>query len=185
MYIRLFFIFLFLFTGCSVKQLTVKENSIKVERLKRLIENLSPTVNSKEALDVARNSVAYSFELSKKYEAVSFPWLQNTLVNMGIKKRGLCYEWTEDLLKYLVKRGYKTIRFHAIGANIGYLNEHNALSISSAKSEIFNSIGSSILLDAWRNSGNLYFSRVNEDKKYEWSERFNLYGVLPHKSGKE
>jgi len=180
MYIRVFFILLFLFTGCSVKQLTIEEKSIKVERLKMLIENLSPSINSKEALDLARGSIYYSLELSQKYEAVSSPWWQNTLVNMGIKKRGLCYEWTEDLLRYLVNKRYKSLEIHTVGANIGHLNEHNALTVTA----IGDSIQRGILLDAWRGSGNLFFIKILDDKKYEWSERFNLYGLLPSRDGK-
>ena len=180
MFIRFFLIFLFLFTGCSVKKLTIVEKNIKVERLKILIEDLSSTVNSKEALDLARSSINYSFELSKKYDAVSFPWWQNTLVNMGIKKRGLCHEWTEDLLKFLVKKKYENLELHTIGANIGHLNEHNALCVTAKGG----SIEKSILLDAWRGSGNLFFIKTTDDKKYEWSERFNLYGLLPPRDGK-
>jgi len=31
-----------------------------------------------------------------------------------------------------------------------------------------------ILLDAWRNSGNLFFIKIEEDKKYVWEERFYI-----------
>ncbi len=174
MFIRLF-LFSFVFLACSVKQPSASVINKKVEELQSLIVGLSPKVNRNEALNLSRNSIEYSFELSKKYDVISFPWLQNSLVNIGLKERGLCYEWTEDLLTYLVKKNYQSLSFYAVGANIGYMNEHNALSVS-AKGE---GIEHSILLDAWRNSGNLYFKKIREDKKYEWRERKGLYGVLP------
>ena len=99
---------------------------------------------------------------------VSPPYFQNALVNFGIKKRGLCYHWATDLLTFLLKRDYKRLFLHRVGANIGKLNEHNALSVSAHPK----GIEGSILLDAWRNSGNLYFIKIENDKKYEWHERF-------------
>jgi len=177
MYNLVLFISLFLFLGCSVKQPLKEEVTLEVQSLKIMVMNLSPSIQEKEADDLAKGSINYSYQLAKEYDAITLPWWQNSLVNMGLKKRGLCHQWTEDLLKFLVKKNYKTLEFHAIGANIGYFNEHNSLSVS-AKGE---SVKKSIILDAWRNSGKLYFSKINEDNDYEWKERFNLYGILPPK----
>jgi len=173
MLVRLF-LFSFVFLACAVKQPSVNSINKKVDRLQDLIVSLSPKISKKEALSLSQNSINYSFQLAKEYQTISSPWIQNTLVNIGIKKRGLCHEWAEDLLRYLVKRNYKTLKFYTIGANIGYLNEHNALSVS-AKGE---GIKKSIVLDAWRNAGNLYFKKIREDKKYDWKERRGIYGVL-------
>ena len=173
-------LFSFVFLACSARQPSINVINKNVNKLNSLIVGLSPTVSKNEAFDFSNSSINYSLKLSKEYQAISSPWVQNTLVNVGLKKRGLCHEWAEDLLKYLVKRNYRTLSFHAVGANIGYMNEHNALSVS-AKGE---GIEKSILLDAWRNAGDLYFKKIREDKKYEWKERKGLYGVLPLKSGK-
>ena len=180
MLIRLL-LFSFVFLACSVKQPSLEVINKRVNELESLIVGLSPRVSRNEALNLSRSSIDYSLHLSQQYKAISSPWIQNSLVNMGLKERGLCYEWTEDLLKHLVQKDYKTLDFHTVGANIGYLNEHNAFSVS-AKGE---SIEKSIVLDAWRNSGNLYFKKIREDEKYEWKERRGLYGVLPPKGGKE
>jgi len=170
MLIRLFFIS-FVFLACSVKHPSPHILNKNVVELQGLLLGLSPKVSRDEALNLSKSSINYSLELSKKYKAISSPWIQNALVNIGLKERGLCYEWSEDLLKHLVKKNYRTLAFHAIGANIGYLNEHNALSVS-AKGE---GIENSIVLDAWRNSGNLYFKKLREDKKYRWKERKEVY----------
>jgi len=176
---QLFSLFLFvsLFFGCSVKLPTLQEKQSEAERLSHLLVSLSRDIDRSEAKDLAKSSIDYSYELSHRYKVIASPWLQNTLVNMGIKKRGLCYEWAEDLLKFLVKKNYQTFTFHTVTANEAYMNEHNALSVSKRGG----SIAESIVLDAWRNSGKLYFTELKKDAKYEWKERRGLYGILPPK----
>ncbi len=163
--------------GCAVKTPPLKERQAKVVSLKNMLLHLGSKVDVYEAEDLAKSSIDYSYLLAKKYKAIDSPWLQNSLVNIGLKKRGLCYEWAEDLLRYLVKKNYKTLEFHAVGANIGYLNEHNALCVSLKGKGINNSV----LLDAWRNSGDLYFKKIREDKKYKWKERKCLYKAFTTK----
>ncbi|CAA6816596.1 MAG: Unknown protein [uncultured Sulfurovum sp.] len=165
----------FIFLGCSVKELSIQQSDQKVRELETLLITLSPKISRVEARSLARNSILYSQKLTKKYEAIAAPWIQNTLVNIGIKKRGLCYEWGEDLVAYLLRKNYKTLAFHSIGANVGYLNEHSALSVSARGEGVHNSI----VLDAWRGSGDLYFKKINEDMEYEWKERAGLYRSLP------
>lgn len=174
------FLFSFIFLACSVKHPSPNVINKNVSELQGLFLGLSPNISRSEALNLSENSINYSLELSQKYKAISSPWIQNTLVNIGLKERGLCYEWAEDLLKYLMKKNYRTLEFYAIGANIGDLSEHNALAVSARGDGLENSI----VLDAWRNAGNLYFKKIREDKKYEWKDRKSLYGVLPLKSGK-
>ncbi len=164
-----------LFLGCAVKELTVNYRQDKIYRLENMLLLLSPKVDRAEAYDLAKSSVNYSYRLAKEYRAIAFPWLQNSLVNIGLKKRGLCHEWASDLWHYLKKREYRSFSFHAVSANIGYLNEHNALCVSAKGDGIVRSI----LLDAWRNSGDLYFSWIDRDKKYRWSERRGLYYLSP------
>jgi len=179
-YFRLLFL-LSIFIGCSFREPYFTNIEYKVSSLTQLLLTLKPSIETKEAEALAQDSIYYSHKLAQKYEVVNSPWFQNFLVNIGIKRRGLCYEWTEDLLTFLLSKKYKSLEFHTVGANIGSLNEHNALSVSAKGL----GIQKSILLDAWRNSGNLYFTVIEKDKNYKWSERFNLYGLLPPRSGKK
>lgn len=173
MYFRVLIVTLFLL-GCSIKQPTFEEQKEQMETLAVMLMSLSPNVDRDEAYHLAKYSILYSQQLAEQYDVMASPWINNTLVNFGIKERGLCHEWTEDLLRFLTRQNYKTFEFHSVGANIGHLNEHNALAVS-AKGDGY---VKGILLDAWRASGNLYFIKVKEDILYKWSERRGLYGEL-------
>ena len=165
-FIRVFLLLLWL-TGCSVKSLTVEEKFQKVHALTQMLLATSKNIDKNEAEDLAKSSVFYAQKLSKVYKLISPPLWQNTLVNLGLKKRGLCYEWANDLWVYLKAKNYKSLKLYYVGADVGNYFEHNALSVS-AKSE---DINNSIVLDAWRNSGKLFFIEIYNDKKYKWKER--------------
>jgi len=163
------FVLGFFLVGCSAKIATVEENAQKINNLTTMLSTLKG-IDKYEAHNLAKHSVNYSQNLIKEYKLVSPPLWQNSLVNMGFKKRGLCYEWAEDLLLHLSKYAYKTLEIHQVGADIGSYFEHNALSVSRKGDGIYGSI----LLDAWRHSGDLFFIKIEEDKKYQWKERFDL-----------
>jgi len=169
-----------LFSGCSLTPLTTPtqiELSQNIDRLTKMIENLGTTVDKQEAQNLAKSAILKSRELVKEYDLVSPPLWHNTLVNIGIKKRGLCYQWAEDLLKYLHTKNYKSLTLHYVGANIGGYFEHNAVAISERGMRFDNSI----LLDAWRDSGNLFFIELKNDKKYKWKSREDIYEMMfPH-----
>jgi len=166
------FILGFLFLGCSVKEPTEQIQNQRILTLMLMLMALDTDVEREEAYHLAAYSIKYSQSLADRYELVSSPWIHNTLVNVGIKERGLCHEWTEDLLRALLQQAYHNFDFHAVGANIGTWSEHNAL-VVSAKGKPY---GTGILLDAWRDSGRLYFIKVGNDSKYRWFERKGLYG---------
>ena len=159
-----------LFSGCSVKKPTALESRVKVNRLTKMIVDLDRGINPQEADDLARSSIYYVQDLITEYRLVSPPLWQNALVNMGLKNRGLCYQWANDLYHYLKRKEYQTLTLHYVGANISTYKEHNALSVSARGRDI----NGSILLDAWRNSGDLYYKKIEEDKKYKWSERLDM-----------
>ncbi len=167
-FIKVFILLLF-FVGCSVKIPTPQENLQKIQSLTEMLLNTSKYIDKTEAEDLARSSVYYAQRLARNYNVISPPLWQNTLVNLGLKERGLCYEWANDLWVYLKSKKYKSLKFYYIGSAIGSYFEHNALSVSAKGQDV----NSSIVLDAWRNSGDLYFIEIEKDKKYNWKERLN------------
>jgi len=130
---------------------------------------MDSNINHDEASRVAKEAISYSLVLKRKYRANTTPLVHNFLVNVGIKDRGLCYEWSDDLYARLTRLQLKTIRLMPVGSHIGsYWSEHNALVILPNKPY---SLKNAVLLDPWRDSGLLYFDFVVNDKSYSWKIR--------------
>ncbi len=126
-------------------------------------------IAQKEAKVLSNEAITYSRKLSKHYGTTTTPLFHNFLVNIGIKDRGLCHHWSDDLYLYLRKFNFKTIKIKPVGAYIGsYWQEHNALVALPINS---NDIKKGILLDPWRGSGKLYFSPIEKDPEYSWKIR--------------
>ena len=133
-----------------------------------LLSNLSPKTDKHEALILATSSLSYSHQLIKDYELVKPPLYHNFLVNIGVKRRGLCWHFATDMLNNALKQNLKTFDYYIGGANINdYWQEHNTL-VVTCKGCNFDK---GVVLDPWRNSGNLYFSKVKNDTNYKWSQR--------------
>ena len=161
----------FFLTGCSVKPtLPARQN---IDRLSRQLQNLDGAVTAQESTLLAGDIYKKANELAKSFELVSPPQFHNFLVNVGLKERGLCYHFSDALYRHLKSRHYESFEFHLVGANIGeYWREHNALAVvaKGCKSETC-IMGNGIVIDAWRDSGKLYFSALKEDKGYQWEHR--------------
>ncbi len=166
----IFNILILVFFGCSsIKYNTLYSNNDyhKIEKLKR--ELISIGGNKEEAEELATLAIIKSKELANSYNLVSPPIYHNFLVNSGQRKKGLCYHFVEDLYKEIKSRNFKSFKFKWGRANANKLNEHNVIVVLSKNTPW----GNGIILDAWRNSGKLYFNKVKSDKKYhfiEWKE---------------
>ncbi len=148
----------------TVSAITSAEQN-KILALKKALMSLGPHIDPQEASFVAREAVMYPMVLANQYQLVSPPLLQNVLVNYGYRKNGLCWQWTRDMGKQLGKKPLKTLDFHhAVAFRRNYWKEHNTL-VVSAKGK---NVADGIVLDPWRNSGNLYWNFVKRDSKYPW-----------------
>lgn len=160
------FIVTFFFVGCASNTPTVDENNVL--KLSKLLHTLTPYVTSREIMQLSRNIFAKTAKLTKEFEMTSPPQYHNFLVSVGIKKKGLCFHWSDALYSYFTTRDYPSFEFHLVGANIGeYWSEHNSLVIVAKGMPV----EEGIIIDPWRNGGRLYFSKVKEDKKYLWQHR--------------
>jgi len=136
------------------------------EKLYRQLLSIDNSIDHSEARILANQSIKYSLTLKQKYGVNTTPLLHNLLVNTGIKDRGLCYEWSDDLYSHIQKYRFKTIMLKPVGAYIGsYWSEHNALVVLSTTNPKFKR---GILLDPWRDSGKLYFTPITKDPEYRW-----------------
>jgi len=133
-----------------------------------MLGSLEKNVNKNEAKLLARKAIFFSSSLKKEYELAKPPLYHNFLVNIGVKKRGLCWQFAYDMLKMAKNLNLKSFDYYIGGANINdYWKEHNTLVVTCRGCKFEDGI----VLDAWRNSGDLYFNYVTKDKKYNWKQR--------------
>jgi hypothetical protein len=116
----------------------------KVEWLQDDLAALSQQSDQLEARQVAETAIIYSNQLADEYRLVRPAVLHNLLIRVGLKDRGLCYHWTEDLLKRLQALDLRTYQLHW-----GQAFEKG------------------MVLDPWRNSGDLFWALINTDR-YPW-----------------
>ena len=138
--------------------------SEKIKQLEYALLDLDATVDKTEAHKVAETAVRESAVLAEEYQLVRPAIAHNLLVAMGIKDRGLCYHWTEDLMKRLQALDLKSLQLYWGVAHRGSeLREHNCVVITAKGQPFYRGI----VLDPWRNSGNLFWAQVTQDS-YPW-----------------
>lgn len=156
----------FMLVGCAV--IPTQAPQSQIDTLAKLLDTLDRRIPQQESMKLSRDIFHKTQQLTKEFELTSPPLWHNFLVNIGLRKKGLCFDWSDALYLHLRKQHYVHYEFHLVGANIGeYFLEHNALVIISKDGNIEDGI----IIDPWRNSGKLYFSKVKNDTKYKWSHR--------------
>lgn len=133
--------------------------------LERDILTMHPQIQRDEARRAAVCATEYSQQLAREYRVIRPALLHNTLVNLGIRSRGLCYQWAEDLLLQLQALELETLQLRWGMTRVGTWREHNAIVIT-ARGQPFNN---GIVLDPWRRSGRLVWVPVRSDR-YRWEE---------------
>ena len=103
--------------------------------------------------------------MRRDYRVFGPPQFHNFLVNTGIRKRGLCFQWAEDLLAQLDRLRVTTLELHWGEARADTLREHNCV-VVTAKGQPFRT---GIILDCWRHAGRLYWAELVSDH-YPWIE---------------
>ncbi|MEM7082582.1 MAG: hypothetical protein AAF465_07595 [Pseudomonadota bacterium] len=144
----------------------VIEQLASIAKLEQMLLSLSPQVDPLEAANIAGSTVNYSLALAEDYELTKQPVLHNVLVNYGLRPRGLCIHFAEDILRMLLAKNLQTFDVYW---GVAYPTERFRLEHSSAvvtaKGHPFES---GIVLDGWRDSGKLFFVHVPDDDRYSW-----------------
>lgn len=125
---------------------------------------LDSSVSPEESLALAQLMVRESLQLKETYHMVRPALLHNILVNAGIRDRGLCWHWMEDLRERSAVLKLRTLELRHVCAHPGSrMREHNALAAGNHRipREKW------VVLDSWRYAGCLYWSRLKDDK-YPW-----------------
>lgn len=143
------------------ERLKVAKNDLPAaQALMDQITALSPAVHPDEAARVAATVYNAADQLRHEYGVVWPPLFNNFLVNSGIRKRGLCFQWAEDLLAALDGLKLASLELHWGEGYAGTWQESNCV-VVTAKGQLFNT---GIILDCWRHSGHLYWTAVTSDK---------------------
>ncbi len=142
-----------------------KKDSADAEALANQLGTLSPRVDRNEATLLADYAYATVARLRHEYRMFGTPIFNNFLVYHGWKKRGYCYQWTEDLLLALDALKLKTLELHWGESYAGTYRENNCL-VVTAKGQAFDR---GMILDSWRHFGHLRWNLVpsDEDRYYE------------------
>lgn len=152
---------LLLLAGCA----TPRQSGASPQELAERLHGLGPSVDRREAALTAETACAYSLELAKQYRVVRPAIWHNMLVNVGLKQRGLCFQWADDLSAKLESLHLRTLKVRRGVARLETRREHSSV-VLTAPGQAFDQ---GIVLDAWRHSGNLYWCHIKDDK-YPWIE---------------
>jgi hypothetical protein len=136
-----------------------KGDVAKAEKLADELASLSPRVNRDEAKLVADCAFATVTKLRREYRMFGTPIFNNFLIYHGLRKRGYCYQWSEDLLVALDKLNLKSLEVRWGEHDPNTWRENNCI-VVTAKGQPFKR---GIMLECWRHLGHLYFGPVASD----------------------
>jgi hypothetical protein len=144
----------------------------KAEELANQLGKLSRRVDPKEAKLLADCAYATVARLRPEYNMFGTPIFNNFLVYHGWRKRGYCYQWTEDLLLALDKLKLKTLELHWGDAYRDTWRENNCL-VVTAKGQPFER---GMIFECWRHFGHLRWNLVPSDQdpyfeNTKWAEK--------------
>jgi hypothetical protein len=148
------------------------KDSAKAQELANHLASLSRRVDPNEAKLLAECAYATVAQLRHEYRMFGTPIFNNFLVYHGWRKRGYCYQWTEDLLIALDTLKLKTLELHWGDSYRETWRENNCL-VVTAKGQPFER---GMILECWRHFGHLRWNLVpsDEDRYYEnaeWAEK--------------
>lgn len=116
-----------------------------------------------ESQHLAQVVLARTAELTRTYRVRGPALWHNMLVNTGLRERGLCCHWAQDLIASI--RALQLQQYHAHWgvSRYGTWREHNSVVITAAGQ----AFKTGLVLDPWRHAGALYWTPVRDDV-YAW-----------------
>ena len=138
----------------------------EINELTSAILALGPGIDPEEAARAARISYDYTYQLALEYGITDPPLVHNTKVNMGLRPRGLCWHWAEDMETRLEAEDFQTLDLHRAIANADnpFRIDHSTAIISRMGDGMIEGI----VIDPWRKGGVLFWSPLLKDTDYKW-----------------
>lgn len=173
--LRLFLILPVLFVAAcaTVVPDEARDTDTGIVELTRAFIALGPDVDPEEAARAARITYIYTAQLAREYEITDPPLVHNTKVNTGLRPRGLCYHWADDIQARLAQENFQTLELHRAIANAdnAFRIEHST-TILGQRGDVWSQ---GIVLDPWRYGGVLYWGVAADDPSYDWVERSEVF----------
>jgi len=166
---RLFFIFAFLLLAHAAT--ASDETSIK--NLSKELAGLARDVDPAEAEQLSVTAHATARKLKRDYRVVLNPEFTVLLVNIGMRKRGWCGHWAQDIGARLKELNLKTLVLHW-GVAYDHTSSENNCLVVTARNQPFQE---GIILDGWRRAGRLFWCPVVKDDEYEMEQHYGHSGI--------
>ena len=147
------------------------ERSIK--DLTKALVALAPDVDPAEAQSLSLTAHTKARSLKKEYRVVLNPEFTVFLYNIGMRKRGWCGHWAQDIGAELKELKLKTLVLHWGEAYPNTTSENNAL-VVTARNQPFQD---GIIIDGWRRAGRLFWCPVLRDDEYEVEQHYGHSGI--------
>lgn len=145
----------------------------EIAGLERGILARGDEVDPQEAKRAARIAYEYTHQLALEYQITDPPLIHNMKVNSGLRPRGLCYQWADDIEARLQRENFRTLDLHRAIANADnpFLIDHSTTIISRRGDTLFQST----ILDPWRKGGVLFWSPTLADTRDVWHPRAEVF----------
>ena len=169
-------VLIFAFAVCATAVRTQAQDEKSINDLRNTLMALSPrTVDPYEAALLSETAHRTSRQLAREYGVTGDPAIHNYLINIGVKKKGICADYTRDIGARLKEFRFKTLVLHWGAAYAKESDENNALVVTARNQPFLDGI----VLDGWRRGGRLFWCPVKGDHEYEAGRR----GLLGHLAG--
>lgn len=162
--------------GLCFETALLAEDEKSIADLRGALIALSPsTVDPNEAALLSETAHRTSRQLAQDYGMHGDPAFHNYLIRIGVKKKGICADYTHDIGARLREMRFKTLVLHWGTAWEKESDENNALIVTARNQSFFDGI----VLDGWRRAGRLFWCYVKDDAEYESGR----HGFLGHLGG--
>jgi len=145
-----------------------------VKRLEAGLMAMGPDIDPEEAARAAEIAYSYTRVLAEEYEIVDPPLVHNTKVNMGLKPRGLCWHWAEDMQKRFEAEDFQTLDVLRAIATAPFRIDHSTVLLSPDGGDLSNAM----VIDPWRFGGQLYWGMAPEDDRYAWRPQLEVLAEI-------
>ena len=147
------------------------ERSIK--ELTKALVALASDVDPAEAQSLSVTAHTTARRLKREYRVVLNPEFTVFLYNIGMRKRGWCGHWAQDIGAELKELKLKTLVLHWGEAYPNTTSENNALVVTTHNQPF----DEGIIIDGWRRAGRLFWCQVKKDDEYEAEQHYGHSGI--------